>query len=85
MISTFAENGGKIDYIHGNDVVRNLAKADNTIGFMVDSMEKNDLFTTVIKRTAHFRRKTFSMLRRQIRDFILNVRKSDIEKVRSNK
>lgn len=54
------ENGGRIDYIHGNDVVRNLAKAENTIGFMVDSMEKNDLFTTVIK-DGSLPRKTFSM------------------------
>ncbi|MBR0469629.1 MAG: DUF1015 domain-containing protein, partial [Clostridia bacterium] len=44
-----AENGGRIDYIHGNDVVRSLAKEPNTIGFMVDAMEKNDLFLTVIK------------------------------------
>ena len=55
-----AENGGRIDYIHGNDVVRNLANAANTIGFMVDSMEKNDLFTTVIK-DGSLPRKTFSM------------------------
>lgn len=55
-----AENGGRIDYIHGNDVVRNLAKGENTIGFMVDSMEKNDLFTTVIK-DGSLPRKTFSM------------------------
>lgn len=55
-----AEHVGRIDYIHGNDVVRNLAKDENTIGFMVDSMEKNDLFTTVIK-DGSLPRKTFSM------------------------
>lgn len=55
-----AEHVGRIDYIHGNDVVRNLAKGENTIGFMVDSMEKNDLFTTVIK-DGSLPRKTFSM------------------------
>lgn len=55
-----AENGGRIDYIHGNDVVRSLAKADNTIGFMVDAMQKNDLFLTVIK-DGSLPRKTFSM------------------------
>lgn len=55
-----AKNGGKIDYIHGNDVVRSLAKSENTIGFMVDAMEKNDLFTTVIK-DGSLPRKTFSM------------------------
>lgn len=54
------KNGGEIDYIHGDDVVRDLTKAENTIGFMVDRMEKEDLFTTVIKDGA-LPRKTFSM------------------------
>lgn len=69
-----AENGGKIDYIHGNDVVRNLAKADNTIGFMVDSMEKNDLFTTVIK-DGSLPRKTFSMGEAADKRFYLECKK----------
>lgn len=55
-----AENGGKIDYIHGDDVVKKLTQAPNTIGFMVDRMEKNELFETVIKDGA-LPRKTFSM------------------------
>ncbi len=53
-------NTGEIDYIHGADVVRNLTTAENTIGFIFDGMEKNDLFTTVIKDGA-LPRKTFSM------------------------
>lgn len=53
-------NDGRIDYIHGNDVVRTLSEKENTIGFMVDAMEKNDLFTTVIK-DGSLPRKTFSM------------------------
>lgn len=53
-------NGGEIDYIHGADVVRNLTKEAETIGFIFDGMEKNDLFTTVIKDGA-LPRKTFSM------------------------
>ena len=55
-----ADKGGRIDYIHGDEVVRGLTEAENTIGFMVDAMEKNDLFTTVIKDGA-LPRKTFSM------------------------
>ena len=55
-----AENGGRIDYIHGDDVVRKLTQAENTIGFMVERMEKNALFETVIKDGA-LPRKTFSM------------------------
>lgn len=69
-----AENGGRIDYIHGNDVVRSLAKEENTIGFMVDAMEKNDLFLTVIK-DGSLPRKTFSMGEAQDKRFYLECKK----------
>ncbi|MDO5397267.1 MAG: DUF1015 domain-containing protein [bacterium] len=68
------KNGGEIDYIHGDDVVRDLTKAENTIGFMVDRMEKNDLFTTVIKDGA-LPRKTFSMGEAQDKRFYLECKK----------
>lgn len=68
------ENGGKIDYIHGNDVVKNLAMQDNTIGFMVDAIEKNDLFTTVIK-DGSLPRKTFSMGEAADKRFYLECRR----------
>ncbi|HIV86062.1 MAG TPA: DUF1015 domain-containing protein [Candidatus Monoglobus merdigallinarum] len=55
-----AEHGGRIDYIHGIDVVKKLSEKPNTIGFMVAAMEKNELFETVIKDGA-LPRKTFSM------------------------
>lgn len=54
------ENGGKIDYIHGEDVVRSLCKEPNTLGFLLPSMAKSELFPTVIKDGA-LPRKTFSM------------------------
>ncbi len=54
------ENGGKIDYIHGEDVVKSLCEAPNTIGFLLPSMTKDELFPTVIKDGA-LPRKTFSM------------------------
>ena len=54
------ENDGKIDYIHGEDVVRSLCREPNTIGFLLPSMEKSELFPTVIKDGA-LPRKTFSM------------------------
>ncbi len=68
------ENGGEIDYIHGDDVVRKLTEAQGTIGFMVDKMEKNDLFTTVIKDGA-LPRKTFSMGEAQDKRFYLECKK----------
>lgn len=69
-----SQNGGRIDYIHGNDVVRKLAEAGNTIGFMVDAMEKNDLFTTVIK-DGSLPRKTFSMGEAADKRFYLECKK----------
>lgn len=54
------EHGGKIDYIHGEDVVRSLCKQPNTVGFLLPAMTKDELFPTVIKDGA-LPRKTFSM------------------------
>ncbi|MBQ5334476.1 MAG: DUF1015 domain-containing protein [Oscillospiraceae bacterium] len=54
------ENGGKIDYIHGAEVVENLAKAENSMGILLPDMLKSELFPTVIKDGA-LPRKTFSM------------------------
>ncbi len=68
------ENGGDIDYIHGDDVVRELTVEENTIGFMVDAMKKNDLFTTVIK-DGSLPRKTFSMGEAQDKRFYLECKK----------
>ncbi len=51
---------GKIDYIHGIDVVKNLSMKENSIGFVLEDMAKSDLFPTVICDGA-LPRKTFSM------------------------
>jgi uncharacterized protein (DUF1015 family) len=50
----------KIDYIHGEDVVYSLSKADNTIGFIFEGMQKSELFPA-IKLDGSLPRKTFSM------------------------
>jgi uncharacterized protein (DUF1015 family) len=50
----------KIDYIHGEDVVYSLSKADNTIGFIFEGMQKSELFPA-IKQDGSLPRKTFSM------------------------
>lgn len=55
-----SENSGKIDYIHGEDVVERLSKADGSIGLLLPAMTKDELFPTVIKDGA-LPRKTFSM------------------------
>lgn len=51
--------GAKVDYIHGEDVVRKLSKEGN-IGFILSSMRKEALFETV-KKDGVLPRKTFSM------------------------
>ncbi len=54
------ENGGEVDYIHGEQVVREISARPDAIGFLLEPMEKNDLFKTVILDGA-LPRKTFSM------------------------
>ena len=58
--SWLKENGGKIDYIHGADVVRTLAEPADSLGILLPDMQKSELFPTVIKDGA-LPRKTFSM------------------------
>ncbi|MCI6859462.1 MAG: DUF1015 domain-containing protein [Eubacterium sp.] len=55
-----AQNGGKIDYIHGELVVKQLSEEKDSIGFLLPDMKKEELFPTVIHDGA-LPRKTFSM------------------------
>lgn len=64
----------KIDYIHGIDVVKSLAKQDNSIGFILPDMLKSELFPTVIKDGA-LPRKTFSMGHAEDKRFYIECRK----------
>ena len=69
-----AESRGNIDYIHGDDVVRNLSAAADSIGFLLPSMTKAELFPTVIKDGA-LPRKTFSMGHAHDKRFYCEARK----------
>ncbi len=61
MLDEFvAENGGEIDYIHGEDVVKNLCENPNNFGIILEAMDKADLYKSVILDGA-LPRKTFSM------------------------
>ncbi len=53
-------NGGKVDYVHGEDVTEKLGTQDGNIGFLLPNMHKSELFKTVIVDGA-LPRKTFSM------------------------
>ena len=66
--------GGKVDYIHGDEVVFDLSKKENTVGILLGSMQKEDLFPTVILDGA-LPRKTFSMGHACDKRFYLECRK----------
>lgn len=69
-----AKNGGKVDYIHGADVVKQLSRREGNIGFILPDMQKTELFPTVIKDGA-LPRKTFSMGHAADKRFYLEARK----------
>jgi len=68
------ECGGKIDYIHGADVVDELSKKENSVGFLLPDMGKEELFPTVICDGA-LPRKTFSMGHAEDKRFYVEARK----------
>ena len=69
-----SEHGGKMDYIHGSRIVKDLSKKDNSVGFLMPEMEKEDLFPTVILDGA-LPRKTFSMGHAQDKRYYMECRK----------
>ncbi|MBP3249322.1 MAG: DUF1015 domain-containing protein [Ruminococcus sp.] len=68
------ENGGKIDYIHGTETVKALAKKHNGLAFILPDMDKSQLFPTVIKDGA-LPRKTFSMGHADDKRFYIEARR----------
>ena len=68
------EHEGQIDYIHGDDEVRELAQQTNAIGFLLPAMEKHQLFRGVISGGA-LPRKTFSMGHAREKRYYLEGRK----------
>ncbi|MBQ6907777.1 MAG: DUF1015 domain-containing protein [Clostridia bacterium] len=73
-----SKNKCEIDYIHGNDVVIELSKKENSIGFLLPSMEKSDLFKTIVK-DGILPRKTFSMGEAYDKRFYIEARKIKTE------
>ena len=56
-----SENGGSVDYIHGEENLFALVKADkNSVGVMPDGLNKSSLFRYV-SESGSLPRKTFSM------------------------
>lgn len=69
-----AVNDGEIDYIHGDDSLVELAKQPNSIGFLLPSMQKQDLFRGIIADGV-LPRKTFSMGHAKEKRYYLEARK----------
>ena len=67
-------NEGKIDYINGEETTKNLAKQSGNVGFIFETMPKNELFKTVIL-DGSLPRKTFSMGHSYDKRYYLESRK----------
>lgn len=67
-------NEGIIDYIHGEEVVRELSREEKSIGFLVPTIEKEQLFEG-IARDGVLPRKTFSMGHAQEKRYYLECRR----------
>ena len=66
--------GLRIDYIHGEDVARQLGRQPGNLAFLLPAMGKDQLFPTVI-RDGVLPRKTFSMCHAHDKRFYLEARK----------
>jgi hypothetical protein len=66
--------GAEVDYIHGENSVKELSKKQNAIGFIFSGMGKSELFKTVMFDGA-LPRKTFSMGHAEDKRYYLECRK----------
>ncbi|MBE6970941.1 MAG: DUF1015 domain-containing protein [Ruminococcaceae bacterium] len=67
-------NGGEVDYIHGDDVTRELGSKPGNMGFLLPPMGKEQLFKTVMADGV-LPRKTFSMGHAQDKRYYVECRK----------
>ena len=67
-------HGGRVDYIHGAGVTRELSLKPGNLGFLLPAMGKQQLFPTVI-HDGVLPRKTFSMGEAHDKRFYLEARK----------
>lgn len=68
-------NGGEVDYVHGDDEVKAFVDADgNSVAILFDSIEKSDLFLTVVKG-GNLPKKTFSIGEAREKRYYLEGRK----------
>lgn len=68
------KNGGRVDYVHGEEVAESLGSKPGNIGFLLPPMGKSELFKTIITDGV-LPRKTFSMGHAYDKRFYLECRK----------
>ena len=68
------EHEGEVDYIHGDDVTRELGAKPGNMGFLLPAMGKEQLFKTVMADGV-LPRKTFSMGHAQDKRYYVEARK----------
>ncbi|MBL8050173.1 MAG: DUF1015 domain-containing protein [Anaerolineales bacterium] len=76
FLDSFLENNGaeKIDYVHGEDVLKKISSQNEHAGFYLAGMHKSDLFKTVIVDGV-LPRKAFSMGEAKEKRFYVEARK----------
>jgi len=67
-------SASSLDYVHGDEVLKDLCMKPNNMGFLLPAMQKNDFFRTVIL-DGSLPRKTFSMGDAREKRFYLECRK----------
>ena len=66
--------GGEVDYIHGDEVTKELGSKSGNMGFLLPAMGKDQLFKTVMADGV-LPRKTFSMGHAQDKRYYIEARK----------
>lgn len=69
-------SGTEVDYIHGAEVVKDLSKKGDAVGFLLPAMQKGELFQTVVFDGA-LPRKTFSMGEANEKRYYMECRRID--------
>ncbi len=69
-----SNRNAKVDYIHGEEHVKELSSDENAIGFIYDGISKDTLFSSV-KSAGALPRKTFSMGESRDKRYYLECRK----------
>ena len=68
------QKGGRIDYVHGDDITIELGKKPGCLGLLLPAMDKNDLFRS-IAADGPLPRKTFSMGHAADKRYYIEARK----------